>query len=44
MVKFKKNLFSVAAILLTFLAMSVATSACYWCTYQPEEPKCLSEK
>ena len=41
--KFKNHFFSVAATVLTLFAMSVATSACVWYNYQPEEPKCLSE-
>ncbi|MBW9171427.1 cyclic lactone autoinducer peptide [Clostridium estertheticum] len=41
---FKKHLFTLIAVLTTLAATSVATSACYFGTYQPEEPKCLREK
>lgn len=39
----KKILMSIATIA-TFIASIVATSACVWAAYQPEEPKCLNEK
>lgn len=39
----KKILMSIATIA-TFIASIVATSACVWSAYQPEEPKCLNEK
>ncbi|GAA0682652.1 MULTISPECIES: cyclic lactone autoinducer peptide [Clostridium] len=39
----KKVLMSLAAIS-TLVASLVATSACYWCFYQPEEPKSLREE
>lgn len=39
----KKILLSIAAMA-TFIASIVATSACVWSMYQPEEPKCLSEE
>lgn len=39
----KKILMSLAAIS-TLVASLVATSACYWCFYQPEEPKSLREE
>lgn len=32
------------ATIATFIASIVATSACIWCSYQPEEPKSLREK
>lgn len=38
----KKILMSLAAMA-TFVASIVATSACVWYYYQPEEPACLSE-
>ncbi|KMT23188.1 AgrD family cyclic lactone autoinducer peptide [Clostridium cylindrosporum] len=37
-----KVLMAVAAIA-TVAASVVATSACLWYSYQPEEPKCLEE-
>ncbi|MBX4260268.1 cyclic lactone autoinducer peptide [Clostridium estertheticum] len=40
----KKHLFSLIALATTLAATSVATSACYFGVYQPEEPKCLREK
>ncbi|MBU3171048.1 cyclic lactone autoinducer peptide [Clostridium estertheticum] len=40
----KKHLFTLIALATTLAATSVATSACYFATYQPEEPKCLREK
>ncbi|MFR4582060.1 cyclic lactone autoinducer peptide [Clostridium cadaveris] len=39
----KKVLMSLAAIS-TFVASLVATSACFFCFYQPEEPKSLREE
>lgn len=39
----KKVLMSLAAIS-TLVASLVSTSACYWCFYQPEEPKSLREE
>ncbi|WP_428863528.1 cyclic lactone autoinducer peptide [Clostridium sediminicola] len=42
--KNKKSLFRVAAIIFTFIAMTVSSSACVWYGYQPEEPKCLREE
>ena len=38
-----KILMSVATIA-TVMASILATSACYWGHYQPEEPKCLREE
>ena len=40
----KKNLFTLIAIVTTFAATALASSACTWFFYQPEEPKCLREK
>ncbi|MBW9151523.1 cyclic lactone autoinducer peptide [Clostridium estertheticum] len=40
----KKHLFTLIAVVTTLMATSVATSACLWSSYQPEEPKCLREK
>lgn len=38
-----KVLMAIAAFA-TVIASTVATSACYWSAYQPEEPKCLREE
>ncbi|MBB6622295.1 cyclic lactone autoinducer peptide [Clostridium gasigenes] len=38
-----KILMAVAAVA-TIVASTVATSACLWAYYQPEEPKCLREE
>lgn len=40
----KKRLLSLAATIATVVAATVASSACYWFVYQPEEPKCLREE
>lgn len=40
----KKKLFSLVAILATVIATAVASSACGFVFYQPEEPKCLREE
>lgn len=40
----KKRVLMLIASIATFVASIVATSACIWCTYQPEEPKCLREE
>lgn len=37
-----KVLMAVASIA-TVVASMVATSACVWLSYQPEEPKCLED-
>lgn len=39
-----KHLFALIAVVTTLVATSVASSACWWAIYQPEEPKCLREK
>lgn len=44
MKKSKVVLLSVAASLFTLLATLVASSACVWGWYQPEEPKALRNK
>ena len=38
-----KVLMAVATVATVFASM-VATSACIWCAYQPEEPKALREE
>jgi len=40
---FKKKIFAITAVVTTFVAAAMATSACFFWTYQPEEPKCLRE-
>lgn len=44
MKKLSKVVLTLAAALLTLVATSTASSACYWGLYQPEEPKCLREE
>ncbi len=44
MKKLKHKLLALIATIITLIAASVATSACYWFAYQPEEPKCLREE
>lgn len=40
----KSKLYVLAATLMTVVAAFVASSACIWGNYQPEEPKCLREE
>ncbi|MDV3427387.1 MAG: cyclic lactone autoinducer peptide [Bacillota bacterium] len=40
----KKKLFTLVAAVTTLVAAAVASSACVWIVYQPEEPKCLREE
>lgn len=40
----KKNILTLVAALATVFATTIATSACTFFFYQPEEPKCLSDK
>lgn len=42
--KNKKGLLTFAASIATLAAALVASSACLWFSYQPEEPKCLREE
>jgi AgrD protein len=44
MKKLNKKFLTLIAIITTTVAVSVASSACAWMFYQPEEPKCLEEK
>jgi len=44
MKKYKTLLITVAATLFTLLATLVASSACFWGWYQPEEPKSLRNR
>lgn len=39
----KKTLLGLIATFTTMIAAMVASSACLWFSYQPEEPKCLNE-
>lgn len=39
-----KKLLAFVAALATLFATTIATSACFWYWYQPEEPKCLKDK
>lgn len=40
----KKNILTFVAALATAFASTIATSACLFYFYQPEEPKSLSDK
>jgi AgrD protein len=40
----KKKLLALIAAVATMIAATVATSACFFFSYQPEEPKCLREE
>lgn len=40
----KRKLFALIATITTVVAAGVASSACFFMAYQPEEPKCLREK
>ena len=40
----KKQILAVVATIATLFATMVATSACMWFAYQPEEPKCLRDE
>ncbi|WP_017416294.1 cyclic lactone autoinducer peptide [Clostridium tunisiense] len=44
MKKLNKKFLALIATITTLMATTVATSACTWYFYQPEEPKCLSEE
>ncbi|MEG2353013.1 MAG: cyclic lactone autoinducer peptide [Clostridium sp.] len=44
MKKFNAKFLTLVAALTTIVATTVATSACYWFMYQPEEPKCLRDE
>lgn len=41
--KLNRKFLTLFATLTTIIAASIASSACYWGLYQPEEPKCLRE-
>ncbi|WP_312654583.1 cyclic lactone autoinducer peptide [Proteiniclasticum sp.] len=40
----KKNLLTLMAALATVIATTMATSACFFYIYQPEEPESLRDK
>ncbi len=40
----KKKVMMLVATIATLFASLVATSACFWGYYQPEEPKCLRDE
>lgn len=40
----KKKVLTLIAALTTAIAAAVASSACLFSAYQPEEPKCLREE
>lgn len=40
----RKSLLTLIAALATVFATAMASSACLYFLYQPEEPKCLSDK
>ena len=44
MTKLNKRFLTLIAVVTTMVAASVASSACVWGVYQPEEPKCLREE
>lgn len=40
----KHSVLAALSVLASLFAASVATSACYWFIYQPEEPTCLRDR
>lgn len=40
----KRKVLSLVAAVATIVATAVASSACWFSLYQPEEPKCLREE
>ncbi|MDR3598435.1 cyclic lactone autoinducer peptide [Clostridium sp.] len=40
----KQRILMTIATVATIIASVVATSACFYSSYQPEEPKCLREE
>ncbi|ADL51072.1 cyclic lactone autoinducer peptide [Clostridium cellulovorans] len=42
--KTKSKVLSLFAVLTTVIASMVASSACFWYYYQPEEPEILRDK
>lgn len=43
MKKMSRKMLMIVASIATIVASMVATSACVWLSYQPEEPKCLED-
>lgn len=43
MKKINSKVLMVVASIATVMASMVATSACFWLSYQPEEPECLRD-
>jgi cyclic lactone autoinducer peptide len=39
----KRTLFAIISVIATLFATTIASSACLWYMYQPEEPKCLKD-
>lgn len=39
--KIERSVVMLVTSICTLMALSVSASACIWCAYQPEEPKCL---
>ena len=44
MKKLNSKVLMAVATLATVVASTVATSACFWASYQPEEPKSLRDE
>ena len=44
MKKLNSKILMVVATIATVVASTVATSACWWMSYQPEEPKSLRDE
>lgn len=44
MKKINSKVLMVVATIATVFASTLATSACFWGLYQPEEPKCLGDE
>ncbi|SHJ08604.1 cyclic lactone autoinducer peptide [Parasporobacterium paucivorans] len=40
----KTRILAAVTALATLFAGTIATSACFWYFYQPEEPKCLNDR
>lgn len=43
MKKINARVLMMVASIATIIASFMATSACYWLSYQPEEPECLRD-
>ncbi len=39
----KRKFLAIVTAIITVFATTIASSACYWYFYQPEEPKCLKD-